>query len=65
MNPLSHKRYLDYRERHSYFGGRLALLSMGEFDAAERELAELSAKARRDDDDDARIAELERMLLRD
>ncbi len=65
MTPEAHKRYLDYRERHAYFGKRQALLSMQEFVAAETELAELAAKARRDDDDDARVAELEQMLLRD
>lgn len=65
MRPDAHKRYLDYRERHAYFGRRLALLSMTEFDDAERELAVLTANPRRDDDEEARLRELEQLLLRD
>jgi hypothetical protein len=65
VDPRTHKRYLDYRERHAYFGRQLALLTMQEFAEADREHAELAAKPRRDDEDDARLEELERLLLRD
>jgi hypothetical protein len=66
VDPASHKRYLDYRERHAYFGRRLALMTMAEFVAAEKEYQELAARAaERDDDDEARFALLERLLLRD
>jgi hypothetical protein len=65
VDPATHARYLDYRERHGYFGRRLPLLSMDEFAAADREHRELSAKTRRDDEEEARLEELQRLLLRD
>jgi hypothetical protein len=66
VDPRTHKRYLDYRERHAYFGKRQKQLSMDEFAKAESELQPLEAKGeRRDDDEEARFAELCRELLRD
>lgn len=65
MTPEAHKRYLDYRERHGYFGRRVPLLPMGVFVAAEQEYAALAARMDRDDDEETRLGELTRLLLRD
>ena len=66
MDPLVHKRYLDYRERHAYFGKNKAMLSMTEFADADAEVRTLDAKGdARDDEEDARFTELLAMLLRD
>jgi len=67
MEPATHKRFLDYRERHQYFGTRLKLLSMAEFEPLDKEYRELDAKGEngRDDEEEARYAELSHVLLRD
>lgn len=67
MDPKAHKRYLDYRETFTYFarGENKKLLTMEEFAAAEIELRALDAKANRDDDEEARFAELMTLLFRD
>lgn len=67
MDPATHKRFLDYRERHRYFGRRLKLLTMAEFEAADKEHRALDAKGEggRDDEEQARYGELSRLLLRD
>ena len=67
MDPATHKRYLDYRARHGYFGRDLPLLSMPDYADAEREHRVLAAKGEgaRDDDEEARFAELSRVLLCD
>ncbi len=67
MDPATHKRFLDYRERHRYFGRRLKLLTMAEFEAADKEHRALDAKGEggRDDEEQARYDELSRLLLRD
>lgn len=67
MDPQTHKRYLEYRERHAYFGGRTKLLSADEFAAADKEQRELEAKGEdgRDDEEEARWAELSKVLFRD
>lgn len=62
----AHKRYLEYRERHGYFGKSERLLSLAEYGLLEPELTALDAKGdRRDDDEEARFEELARMLFRD
>jgi hypothetical protein len=65
VDPETHKRYLDYRERHAYFGRQTAILAMAEFAALDREHRELSANVRRDDEEEARLEELAHLLLRD
>lgn len=67
MDPATHKRFLDYRERHRYFGKRLQLLTMAEFEAADKEHRALDAKGEegRDEEEQARYDELSRVLLRD
>ena len=67
MDAETHKRFLDYRERHTYFGKARPLLSMPEFEAADREQRALAAKGEdaRDDDEEARFEELSRLLFRD
>lgn len=66
MDPVTHKRYLDYRERHVYFGKKKPLLGADEFVAADREARDLDAKGdARDDEEEARLAELLALLFRD
>jgi hypothetical protein len=67
-DPQVHKRFLDYRERFSYFakGAQARLLSYEEFAAADAEQRTLDAKGdARDDEEEARLAELNRVLFRD
>ena len=66
MDPTTHKIYLDYRERHVYFGGKKALLTATEFVAADAEVRALDAMGdARDDEEEARFVELLRLLFRD
>lgn len=67
MDPATHKRYLDYRDRHGYFGRSTKLLSMSEFEPLDVEYRALDAKGERgrDDEEQARFEELGRILLRD
>jgi hypothetical protein len=65
LDPATHKRYLDYRERHAYFGRQSKVLGMAEFAAAEAEHRALDAKEPRDDEEEARWAELSSLLLVD
>lgn len=66
VDPRTHKRYLDYRDRHGYFGANKRMLSGEEFALLDREHAELLAKDdRRDDDEERRFEELCELLLRD
>lgn len=67
MTPESHKRYLDYREQHAYFGRQTKMLTMAEFETADREQRELDAKGEgaRDDDEELRFQELNQLLFRD
>jgi hypothetical protein len=62
----THQRFLDYRERHAYFGGTAALLTREQFLVADAEQRELDAKGeKRDDDEEARYNELSKLLFRD
>jgi hypothetical protein len=66
VDPETHRRFLDYRARHEYFGGAVALLSRDQFLAADAEHRALDAKGgSRDDDDEARFEELSKLLFRD
>ncbi|MBX3193238.1 MAG: hypothetical protein KF819_40010 [Labilithrix sp.] len=66
MDPEVHQRYLDYRDRHGYFGRSGKLLGAAEFVALDAEHAELDAKGeRRDDEEEARFAEVSKILFRD
>ena len=62
-----HKRYLEYRDRHSYFGKVERLLTLAEYIPLEIELAELEIKGEdhRDDEEEARFAVVARILFRD
>jgi len=66
-DPAAHKRYLDYREKHVYFGKLTKQLSMAEFEALEAEFALLEAKGEdaRDDEEAERWEELAKALFRD
>lgn len=66
-DPATHKRYLDYREKHVYFGKLTKQLSMAEFEALEAEFAVLEAKGEdaRDDEEAERWEEVARLLFRD
>ena len=66
MDPETHKRFLDYRDRHGYFGGTTALLTREQFVAADAEQRQLEAKGEgRDDEEEARWVELSKLLYRD
>ncbi len=66
MDQATHKRYLDYRDRYSYFGRKMQQLSMAEYEAAEKELAALTARGEaRDDEEEARYDELLKILFKD
>jgi hypothetical protein len=66
VDPETHKRFLDYRDRHSYFGATTPMLTRDQFIAADGEQRELEAKGElRDDDEEARWAELSKLLFRD
>ena len=66
MDHATHKRYLDYRERHHYFGAGKPLLTREQFIAADTELRMLDAKGdARDDEEEARYEELAKVLFRD
>jgi len=65
MNRETHARFLEYRDRHTYFG-RGAALDMQAFEKANAELEDLEKKGeRRDDEEEARWAELVKLLLLD
>lgn len=62
----THQRFLDYRERHAYFAGAGALLTREQFLEADAEQRALDAKGEaRDDEEEARWAELSKLLFRD
>jgi len=66
VDPETHKRFLDYRDRHGYFGGTTALLTREQFVAADAEQRQLEAKGEeRDDEEEARWVELSKLLYRD
>ncbi len=69
-----HKRYLDYRDRHEYFGKthgpggptQIRLVAYEEFARLDAEHAALEAKGeQRDDEEEARYVELSALLFRD
>jgi hypothetical protein len=66
-DPAVHKRYLEYRDKHVYFGKMTPQLSMAEFDALEREFTVLEAKGEdaRDDEEAERWEDLAKLLFRD
>jgi len=66
MDRTVHKRYLDYRERHTYFGRKMPLLKADDFVRLDAEHGALEAMGDdRDDEEDARFAALLHVLLRD
>ena len=67
LDPLIHKRYLDYRERHVYFAKMERLLGAKEFEELDKEQRALAAKGEgaRDDEEEARFEELASILLLD
>jgi hypothetical protein len=66
VDPETHKRFLEYHDRHGYFGGATPVLTREQFLAADSEQRELEAKGdARDDEEEARWAELSKLLFRD
>lgn len=66
LDPDTHKRYLEYRDRHEYFGATSPILTREQFLPADAEQRELEAKGDgRDDDEEARFEELCELLFRD
>jgi hypothetical protein len=66
-DPAVHKRYLEYRDKHVYFGKLAKQLTMAEFEALEVEFAGLEAKGEdaRDDEEAERWEECAKLLFRD
>lgn len=66
-DPAVHKRYLEYRDKHVYFGKLTKQLTMAEFAALEPEFLALEAKGEdaRDDEEAERWEELARVLFKD
>jgi hypothetical protein len=67
MNPETHKRFLEYRERHGYFAtAGQPMLRAEQFARLDAEHVALEEKGDdRDDEEEARFAELTRLLFRD
>jgi hypothetical protein len=65
LDPVTHKRFLDYRERHTYFGRHDRLLGMDEYATLEAEHRVLAKEEPRDDEEEARLEELAKVLLLD
>lgn len=66
MDPETHRRFLDYHDRHAYFGGATPRLTKEQFLAADAEQRTLEAKGEgRDDEEEARYNELSKILFRD
>lgn len=66
-DPAAHKRYLEYRDKHVYFGKSMPQLSMAEFIPLEQEFLVLDAKGEknRDDEEAARYEDVAMLLFRD
>lgn len=66
VDPETHRRFLDYRDRHGYFGATKPILTREQFVAADAEQRALEAKGEaRDDEEEARWVELSLLLFRD
>lgn len=66
VDPETHRRYLEYRDRHAYFGATTPILTREQFLAADEEQRTLEEKGEaRDDEEEARWAELSKLLFRD
>ncbi len=67
MDARVHRRFLDYRDRHEYFGRDLPRLDLARFTELDLEFRGLDAKGEdaRDDEEQARFAELAKVLLMD
>ena len=67
MDRATHARFLDYREKFTYFGrGAMVQMDAATFEAADREQRDLAARGEtRDDEEEARFEELTSLLLRD
>lgn len=66
MDPATHKRFLEYRDRHVYFGAKKKLLGPDEFAPLDAEQRMLDAIGdRRGDEEEARFVELSALLFRD
>ncbi len=61
-----HKRFLDYRDKHVYFGRDMKIFDLPTFTTFDAEYYELRARGEdRDDDQEARLEELAHLLHRD
>ncbi len=67
MDRATHARFLDYREKFTYFGrGGMVQLDAAAFADADREQRELAAKGEaRDDEEEERFSTLTLILFRD
>ena len=61
-----HKRFLDYRETHQYFGKNIPMMEYEDFAKLDEEHRLLERKGEdRDDEEEARWVEVTRALFRD
>jgi len=69
MDPITHKRFLEYRERYGYFGAetKQPILSAEQFIEADAEQRVLEGQGEdgRDEEEEARFVELSKRLFRD
>jgi hypothetical protein len=63
MSVIVHKRFLDYRDLHVYFGEKKPSLPFVEFQKLDAEYHSLMKKER-DDEEEARLEELAQTLHR-
>jgi hypothetical protein len=63
MSALVHKRFLDYRDLHQYFGAKKPPMPYLEFQKLDAEYRDLSQRAR-DDEEEVRLEELAQLLHR-
>lgn len=62
-DPAQHKRFLDYRDLHQYFGSKKPPLVWEAFQALDNEYRSLATRER-DDEEEARFDELATLLHR-
>jgi hypothetical protein len=64
IDPAQHKRFLDYRDLHVYFGSKKPAMGWDSFHQLDNEYKELVSR-KRDDEEEVRFEELGNLLHRD
>jgi hypothetical protein len=63
IEPAQHKRFIDYRELHQYFGAKSQPMPWDSFHLLDNEFRELENR-KRDDEEEVRFEELGMLLHR-